>query len=304
MKNKKLALALATIISVNSTAFAASDLARSSDKLNQAIQQGQINPEALESLLTKSEKETIADLKMVLAQVENLKTSLVQIQSDNSKDLVLKYANQAQVILVAASAMALKSHMKQSEKSNLALKLAAASALLNSFIRHYQEIKNLKPDQMGLFISQFNQEMKTSGILSSEIIEMSNELGEISNRLIQEKSQLDVIISKLGGGSDIATAAIILLAVTHWVSPKLAKEADSVLKELSHKLAHGGAAAAQNSKTVGAAGAVAGLPDLVGITLGLDSANSQEIVAVTINNLTKAANKLKMEIAQKEREAN
>ena len=93
--------------------------------------------------------------------------------------------------------------------------------------------------------------------------------------------------------------SLIILSIAHWVSPKLAKDGEAVLKTLSQKVAAGGTAVAQNSKVVGGSGAVAGVPDIIGITLGLDSTRSQEMISATLNNLDTASRKLQAQIASK-----
>lgn len=291
MKLKNLSLVIAAILTTNSSAFAiqsaVTELRKSGAK---------ISNDDLMALVESADSETAKELKISLNQIQTLTETLRKIQNTNDSDPVLNLANKAQVVLVGASAIALNSHLKASEKSRYKLQLAAATAILNTFIRHYSEIRNLKPNEIGLFLNTFIHESQINKSLSPEMVEMANQLNKISNDLLAQKSQIDTIVNSLGGTSDIATAAIVLLAVAHWISPKMATEGETILKRVSQQLATNGAAMAQNGRILGASGATAGLPDLIGITLGLDSKRSQEMIAMTLNNLDIATRKLQAQI--------
>jgi hypothetical protein len=82
------------------------------------------------------------------------------------------------------------------------------------------------------------------------------------------------------------------MAVAHWVSPKLAKEADATLKTVSAKMGEvvkGAGKFADESKkvTAGSAGGSV-LPDVIGNVMGLNTENSQRLISETVNNLTAA----------------
>lgn len=292
MKKMKTALVVSAIMASNNVAFAAGAI----DSLKAGTQ-----PSAAElvKLLDKADRTTAEDLVMTYNEVQKLASSLRAIQNNNESDLVLSYANKFQVVLVGASAIALNSHIKNSEKSVIALHIAAASALLNTFIRHYSEVKNLKPAELGTFLTRFTHEMSETKALTPEMVEMANSLNKISSDLLSQKSQIDTIVSSLGGGSDLATGVLLVLSIAHYVNPKLAKEGEALIKNLSQKAAAGGAGLAKNNKVVGTTGTAAGLPDIIGITLGLDSQKSQEMIAKTLNNLDVAARTLKVQINAK-----
>lgn len=294
MKTKKAALLIASIMATNSLAFAAGTSSIETLKTN-------TKPSTAEllKLLDKADRTTAEDLVMTYNQVQKLAESLRAIQNNNESDVILNYANKFQVVLVGASAIALNSHIKNAEKTKIALHIAAASALLNTVIRHYSDIQNLKPSELGVFINRFTHEMTDTKALTPEMVEMANSLNKISNDLLTQKSQIDSIVSKLGGGSDLATGALLVLSIAHYINPKLAKEGEAIVKTMSQKMASGGAVLAKDSKVVGTAGGAAGLPDLIGITLGLDSQKSQEMISNTLNNLDIAARKLQAQMNTK-----
>lgn len=294
MKNTKTALLVATIMASNSLALA------SVSSLENLKESAQIKSTGdLTKLLSKADQATAQDLIMTYNEVQKLAESLRAIQNSNEKDPVLNYANKFQVVLVGASAIAINSHIKNSEKSRISLHIAAASALLNTFIRHYSEVKNLKPNELGVFISRFTHEMTETKALTPEMMDLANSLNTISNDLLTQKSQIDSIVGSLGGGSDLATIALLALSITHYLNPKLAKEGEAIIKTMSQKVAAGGATLAKDSKILGATGSAAGLPDLIGITLGLDSQKSQEMISKTLNNLDIAARTLQVQMNQK-----
>ncbi len=293
MKTKKAALVIASIMATNSFAFGA---VSSIDTLKEDTKLDTIK---LNQILTKSELNTAQDLVMTYNEVQKLAQSLRAIQNNNEADSVLKWANKFQVVLVGASAIALNSHIKNSEKSRIALNMAAASALLNTFIRHYSEVKNLKPADLGLFINRFTNEMTETKALTPEMVEMANSLNKISSDLLAQKSEIDTIVTSLGGGSDLATVVLLVLSVAHYINPKLAQESEVFIKTVTQKGMAAGAAMAKDSKVIGMAGSTAGLPDLIGITLGLDAEKSQEIIAKTLNNLDIAARTLQLQMKTK-----
>lgn len=293
MKNKRIALIVASVLTTNSMAFAGT-MAVDTLKANVILDKA-----AAMSLLSKSDANTASDLIMTYNEVKKLSESLRAIQTGNESDILLNYANKFQVALVGASAIALNSHIKDSEKSRIAFHIAAASALLNTFIRHYTEAKSLKPSELGSFITRFTHEMTESKELTPEMVEMANSLNKISTDLISQKTQIDTIVAGLGGGSDLATGVLLILSIAHYVNPKVADQGEAILKSMGRQMAAGGAGIAKNSKVVGTTGAAAGAPDLIGITLGLDSQKSQEMIAKTLNNLDIAARTLQLQIKSK-----
>ena len=287
---------LASMMAVHSVAFSAV-LESPIDKIKAAAQNVELKD--LEGLVDANDAKTVGEMITTYKQVQQMATSLRSIQDGNEQDVILKWANKAQVVLVGASAIAINSHLKATEKKSYALQLAAASALLNTFIRHYSEVKNLKPSEMGVFLTGFTHEMTQNKMLTPEMVEMANTLNQISSDLISQKSQIDSVVSKLGGGSDIATGALILLSIGHYVAPKLAKDGEAIIKTLSQKMTTGAGNLSQSTKIVGVSGGAAGLPDLLGISLGMDTTKSQEMIALTLNKLDTAARKLESQIAQK-----
>ncbi len=296
MNKKQFSLLLASMMAVHSVAFSAV-IESPIDKIKAAAQN--VDVKDLENLVDASDAKTVGEMITTYKQVQQMAVSLRSIQDGNEQDVILKWANKAQVVLVGASAIAINSHLKATEKKSYALQLAAASALLNTFIRHYSEVKNLKPSEMGVFLTGFTHEMTQNKMLTPEMVEMANTLNQISSDLISQKSQIDSVVSKLGGGSDIATGALILLSVGQYVAPKLAKDGEAILKTLSQKMTAGASNLSQSSKVVGVSGGAAGLPDLLGISLGMDTTKSQEMIALTLNKLDTAARKLESQIAQK-----
>ncbi len=293
MKSKQLSLLIATVMATNTVA-----LANGMDELKLATPASRA---ALAGMVSKTDKETVQDLIMTYQEVQRLAASLRAVKNDNQSDKYLKFANEAHIVLVGISALALKSHIGQAEKSRYMLQLAAATALLNSVVRHYSEIKNLKPSEVGVFLNQFTYDMTQNKSLTPEMVEMADSLNQISSKLIEEKSQIDTIVNKLGGGSDWATAALIILSVAHYISPKIAKQGEEILKTMTQKFAAGSTAVANNSRVVGSSGLAAGVPDLIGVALGVDSAKSQEMISATLNNLDIASRKLQMQINAKKK---
>lgn len=294
MKNKKLALlTVASILAANSMAYASTDSVETLKAISK------IDATDLKKLLDKADAATVEDLIMTYNEVNKLAESLRQLQTENDSDVILSYANKFQVVLVGVSAIALKSHMKDAEKSRIAFHVAAASALLNTFIRHYSEAKTLKPSELGSFINRFTYDMTQSKELTPEMVEMANSLNKISSDLLSQKTQIDAIVEGLGGGSDLATGVLLVLSIAHYINPKLAEQGQAIIKNMGKQAAAGGAGLAKNSKVVGTTGTAAGLPDLIGITLGLDSQKSQEMISKTLNNLDIAARTLQLQIKNK-----
>ena len=298
MNTKQITLLFASMMTIHSVAFSAAF-----ESPVEALKLATKNIDAAElaKLIDPASEQAVLQMVETYKQVQQMTNALRAIQDGNEKDVILNWANKAQVVLVGASAIALNSHMKAAEKKSYALPLAATSALLNTFIRHYSEIKNLKPSEMGVFLNGFTHEMTENKMLTPEMIEMANSLNQISTDLISQKSQIDSLVTKLGGGSDYATGALILLSIAHYAAPKLAKQSEAVIKTLTQKAALGTANLAQSSKIVGISGGVAGLPELLGVSLGMDSSKSQEIITMTLNKLEIASRNLRAQIPQEYR---
>lgn len=293
MNKKQLSIILASMMSVHSVAFSM-NLNTPVDTLKAATQN--VDMADLKQLVDPASDEVVQQMIGTYKQIKQMSDSLRAIQDGNEHDFFLKNANKIQLVLVSASTMTLGLHIKASEKKSYVLALSAASALLNTVQRHYAEIKNLKPSEMGHFLYGFEQEMEKNKMLTPEMVEMSNSLGQISSELMTEKTQLNSLVTFLGGGSDITTGALILLSIAHYVAPKLAKEGEAVLKTVTQKIATGGASLAQSGKVVGGGGALASLPNLLGVSLGMDSERSQELITATLIKLDKAARNLQLQI--------
>lgn len=299
MKTKQTSILLATLLLIQNAALAAG-----TDLTATQIRDVVVGKEAistptlaeLQNLVDDGDKKALEELALTYRQVRQMADSLRAMQNTNNNDKLLAFANKIQVVLVGTSALLLHSHIKNSEKARYQLQLAAATALVNSLIRHYAEIKNLKPEELGSFLTAFNHEMTESRIMTPELLEMSTSIANISDSLIQQKSMIDTLVAKLGGGSDVATAALILLSVAHYINPKIAKEGEAIMKTMSQRLASSGAGMSQSGRVIGVSGGAAGVPDIIGVSLGLDSERSREMITHTLNSLDLAARKLKAEI--------
>lgn len=304
MKTKQISMLLATLLIIQNMAYA-DVLATPIDELRKTVT-GKVSKADLDALIGEGESQAIKELGATYLDIRKKIDALKAIQNSNENDFVLSWANKIQVVLIGASVGLVHLHISKGEKATYQLQLAAAASLLNFLFRHYSEIKNLQPAELGVFLTKFNQEMTTAKIMTPELAQMSDDIGNISTTLIQQKNLIDSTVAKLGGGSDAATGVLIVLSIAHWLNPKLAKQAEAFIKEteaiakktMTQRAAAGGAGWAKSGKVVGTTTATAGTPDIIGVTLGLDSTKSQEIIAVTLNKLEAVARRIQLQLNQ------
>lgn len=292
---KLVALTLSSTILFNSFQLAMAQTATAD--VQKAIDAA-LNEKEIIALMNSADSKTTQELIVALTDVRALMVKLNEISSINESDKILKYANRLQVVLVALTAYTMHSHLKNLDVSNAVLALATASIALNTFITHYKESHKVDATVLSKIIFDTSRELSKSGKLSPELGKITDSLNTISSALLENQSQITDIVSNLGGTQDMALLASFTYLLLHLVYPKIAKETDGFLKNILPKIQQGVQKTTEITKkpmVYGATGA-AGLPDILSMTLGLSSEQSQKLILATLINLDTTANKLDAEI--------
>lgn len=293
MKTKKASLLIAAIMATNSIAFAttATDILKQGTATN-ALKDLTMNAALMDIVADASELKT-SELIATRDQLFSIINTMNAIKNDNESDKFLKYANSIQAGLALATTATLGAHITSAEKRRFMLTISAATALVSSATRIYKERSSLDRKDVSEVLSSFNaQLMANKRALTPEMRELVNEVSKMSNQVLNSQSMIEKLVGNASDASYITTIVIVGMAVAHWVSPKLAKEADATLKTMSVKMGEvvkGAGKFADESKKV-TAGSASGsvLPDVIGNVMGLNTENSQRLISETVNNLTAA----------------
>jgi hypothetical protein len=293
MKTKKASLIIAAVMATNSMAFAIT----ATDTLKQGtatsgLRDLTMNAALLDIVADATDIKT-SELIATRDQLFSIINTMNAIKNDNESDQFLKYANSIQAGLALATTATLGAHITSAEKRRFMLTISAATALVSSATRLYKERSSLDRKDVSEVLSSFNaQLMANKRALTPEMRELVNEVSKMSNQVLNSQSVIEKLVGNASDASYITTIVIVGMAVAHWVSPKLAKEADATLKTISVKMGEvvkGAGKFADESKKV-TAGTASGsvLPDVIGNVMGLNTENSQRLIAETVNNLTAA----------------
>jgi hypothetical protein len=297
---KKTSLIIATVFAANSMAFAES----ATSKLKSGT--ATIKKHSAGDLLKEASMNT--ELMKIVAEATDMKASeLIQtrdqlykiidtmnsIKNDNETDTFLRYANSIQAGLALATTATLGAHIGAAEKRKFMLTISAATALISSATRIYKDRSSLDTKDVSAVLSDFNAElMKNKKALTPEMRELVKEVSKMSTQVLNSKGAIEKIVGNASDASYITTVIIVGMAVAHWVSPKLAAEAEASLKTISATVGtavKGVSEFAKDSKlTVGTAGGASVLPDVIGNVMGLNTENSQKLISETVNSLTAA----------------
>lgn len=278
----------------------------------QVAMAAEINTKQVEKTIDRvlSEKEIIAmsnsidskttqELVEALNEVKSLMGKLNDISNTTDSDVILKYANKTQVVLVSLTALTMRSHFKSAETTNAILALSVASMGLNTFISHYKQTNKVDATLLSQIVFDSSRELSKSGDLSPEIEKITASLNTISSSLLENQSQITSLVSNLGGTQDMALLASFSYLLLHLIAPRIAKETDGFMKNVLPKIQQGltkGTEIAKKPIAIGATSA-AGIPDILGMTLGLSSEQSHKLILATRINLDSTANKLIAEIS-------
>ncbi len=299
MKMKKTSLIIATVFAANSMAFAESatsslksGAAAKTQSAEQILREASMNTELI-NIVAGATDAKAAELIATRDQLFQIIGTMNAIKNDNEKDTFLKYANSIQAGLALATTATLGAHIGATEKRKFMLTISAATALISSATRIYKDRSSLDTKDVSAVLSDFNAElMKNKKALTPEMRDLVKEVSKMSNDVLNSKSAIDKIVGNASDASYITTIIIVGMAVAHWVSPKLAAEAEASLKTVSATVGtavKGVSKFAEESKlTVGTAGAGSVLPDVIGNVMGLNTENSQKLISETVNNLTAA----------------
>ena len=255
------------------------------------------------ALLNSADSKTTEELIVALSDVRSLMAKLNEISTINESDAVLKYANRLQVVLVALTAYTMHSHLKSTEASNAILALGTASMALNTFITRYKESHKVDATVLSKIVFETSRELSKTGKLSPELEKITGSLNSISSALLENQSQITNIVANLGGTQDMALLASFSYLLLHLVYPKIAKETDGFMKNILPKIQQTVEKTTELAKkpiAYGTTGA-AGLPDILSMTMGLSSEQSQKLILSTLINLDTTANKLDAEIKTRSR---
>ena len=164
---------------------------------------------------------------------------------------------------------------------------------MTSLTRFYKSRANLTDHDVSKVLQRFTRQlMLNKKALTPEMQELVKEISDMSSKVLYTQSAFDKLIDGTGDASYVSTVIIVGLAIAHWISPKVAAEAEDALKMVSLRMgefAKGLGQFANESKiTVGAGGAVSVLPEVIGNAMGLSTESSKKLIASTVNDLTKA----------------
>jgi hypothetical protein len=299
MKSKTTSLLIASILAANSFAFAESATSKL-ESLRKAPAQKTLNSSQnrmtldLVDIVADATDIKKADLIATRTKLLEIIKTMESIKNDNEKDEFLKMANSLQTGLALVSSVSLAAHLSSTEHRKITLTISAASALISSMTRVYKQRSSLQATDVSQVLSDFTSELLASGKgFSPEVQDLIKEVSEMNNLVIKSKGILQTTIDGSGNLSYVTTLVTIGMAITHWVSPKMAVEAEVILKDVSLKTGQVikglGEFSGKATKTTGAATAGSVLPDLVGNIMGLNTENSQRLITTTVNDLTKAA---------------
>ena len=250
------------------------------------------------AIMNEADSKTTEELLAALTQVRTLMDKLNEISSVNESDKILKYANQLQIVLVGLSTYTMHSQLKSEEAKNATLVLNVATLAVNSFISHYKENHKVDATFVSRIIFETSHTLAKSGNLTPEVEKITGSLNTISSELLKNQSQISSIVTNLGGTQDVALLASFSYLLLRIVYPKVAKQTDGFFKNVLPKIHAGLDKAAEVAKKpvmYGTNGA-SGVQDILSMTLGLSSADSQKLILQTLINLDNAANKLDTEI--------
>lgn len=299
MKMKKTSLIIATVFAANSMAFAESatsslksGAAVKTQSAEQILREASMNTELI-NIVAGATDTKAAELIATRDQLFQIIGTMNAIKNDNEKDTFLKYANSIQAGLALATTATLGAHIGATEKRKFMLTISAATALISSATRIYKDRSSLDTKDVSAVLSDFNAElMKNKKALTPEMRDLVKEVSKMSNDVLNSKGAIEKLVGNASDASYITTIIIVGMAVAHWVSPKLAAEAEASLKTVSATVGtavKGVSKFAEESKlTVGTAGAGSVLPDVIGNVMGLNTENSQKLISETVNNLTAA----------------
>jgi hypothetical protein len=299
MLKRTTAISLALLMTLQgaSTAWAQSTLNKESISIDEIMKMAE-----------SVDAESVADLKMALSEVIRLQNQLKTVTNQNEKDIILKYANKLQVVLVALTTAVMHGQFKATQQSTMLLSLGTASAVLNAYIRHYKADKNITAEDLSRLVFESSTEISNNKAMTSEMKDIVLSLNQASSMLIENKGAMEEMIKSLGGGQDLVVLGSVVYLVLHLVSPKTAQSVDAVAKDVLPKvklilqnvrqLSQKAVEATKKPTTV-TAGA-AGAPDIIGLAAGLSTEESQNLILQTLINLDTTAQKIKTEIRRLE----
>ncbi|OFZ31106.1 MAG: hypothetical protein A2622_00440 [Bdellovibrionales bacterium RIFCSPHIGHO2_01_FULL_40_29] len=292
---KMIALTVSSALLLNS--FQVAMASPTTDQVKYAVDRALSEKEIIELLATADSK-TTEELVSALKEVRGLMDKLNEISSVNESDAVLKYANRVQIVLVALTAYTMNAHLKSKEATNAILALSTVSMGLNAFITRYKESHKVDATMLSKIVFETSKELSKTGNLTPELEKITGSLNTISSALLENQSQISGIVANLGGTQDMALLASFSYLLLHLVYPKLAKQTDGFLKNILPRVQQGVVKTTELAKkpiAYGATGAT-GIPDILSMTLGLSSEQSQKLIMSTLINLDTTANKLDAEI--------
>ena len=306
MNKKTIALLVSTTLTFNSMQLALAQQSVSSVDALLAQAHKNVSANDLLALGEMADQKTVEELKVMLAQVNDLAVKLKSVSVNNSQDLFLQNANKIQIVLAALSSYIMHSHYKGKEQTTILLSLATASSLLNTVVRHYKADKNLSAGQLSEMVFEVSQDMSKDKNITPELAEITNSLNQVSRAMLESQSKVEDLVKTLGGGQDWLVLANVAFLVAHIVSPKTAIQVEAVAKEVLPKLKQLSVSAQQvaqkvaqsNQVRLGANGAtgISGIGDILSMTAGLSSDESVKLIAKTLIDLDTTSKKISAQI--------
>lgn len=293
---KRTALVVASLMTINSAAFAFTIAPTAEDRLAQVSKD-----DALIKIISEASDIKVSELMATRDRIFNIIDTLNAIKADNESDLFLKYANSIQTTLALATTATLAAHINSAEKRRFMLSISAASALVTSATRFYKSRASLSPNDVNKTLNDFTKELwANKKALTPEMRELVKEVSDMSTQVLNSQSAIEKLVGNAADASYISTIMVVGLAIAHWISPKVAKEVETSLKTISARVGEvvrdAGKFADKSTLTVGASGVASVLPDLIGNAMGLSTESSKKLISETVNSLTKATINFQTEI--------
>jgi hypothetical protein len=299
---KTIAYTISTVLLVNSfqLAFASNETQLAKDVATGV--QSALTSKEIAAITTKSQKKTIEELNTALDQVRTLMSQIEQIQNVNESDPYLRYATQAQLAIIASSTWTMKLHLSRKDSNNIILGFSTAQIALDTFIAHYKENNKIDEKVLSKIIFDASRKLAKSGKLPAELAVITNNINSIGAELTKNQGQIAELITNPNtiAVKDVTLLVSFVYFVLHLAYPKIAKEGEGFFRSILPKVEAGALQASEGAKKVVGAGNTyaSGLSDVLGMVLGMNSAESQKLVQNTLFKLNEASINFDQEISR------
>jgi hypothetical protein len=283
---------------------------QSSQKIDLSkLDTSEFTPEQLAKLHALVKARTTEEMSVTLAKINEMRSQLKELSNLDETDIWVKWLRRVQYVCVGVNTFALTAHSKNPDFNAAVAAISVLSAVANTLLRHYDPINkewvfySIKAGGQDDIATIVDESLRKVEPLADSDPEIKRAVQALKDSLVivkENQSKVTALVDEVGGVQDAAVLLSTYDLLSHFLPKYLKYSAGSGLRSILQTFVPA-AATIQNNAKRGASisSGASSLPDVLNLTMGLGTADIQNMILKIEGNLGDASRRLEREIKER-----